>query len=327
VKDAYGYFADEETVAPGRAVSRWASMGEFGMMNAEDSWRAWVAEKAGALGSVPPAKPVPKPKPNARRGGGGSARKDPYADAAASIFGDIEATSGNTSGRYSQADLDLLGLGAEGGPNIAGPSPWQSVTLPQSLLDQLNQAEKDQEKDAMEKIVGPIKQFDEYAIGFGMVQDAATSAYEAIVTGSESAGAAMKRVVAQGIMALGKDMLVRSLQEGAWAIADLAKGNIPGAAAHAKAGAMFLAGSVAAGSIAAGLGVGGGGGGGGYAAAGGIGGGARGAGEGPARNASLTVVMGDGFSDDSPRYRARRVRRAINQARGLYPESGATEPG
>ena len=186
------------------------------------------------------------------------------------------------------------------------------------LMEELKGEEAAKEKTALEKIVGPIEQFDAYAIGFGAVTNAATAAYEAIITGSESAGAALKRVAGQEIMAVGKNMLVRSFQEGAWAISDLAKGNLPGAAMHAKSGAMFLAGSLAAGSIAAGLGAGGGGSSAGASnanAAAGIGGGGGGYSGGRERNMSMTVVMGDQFAGDSPRYVARKLRRNLNMAR------------
>lgn len=270
-----------------------------------------------------------KPTAAPRRAGRSAPMVNPYAAAGADIFGQIGATSGYSSGRYSQADLDLLGLGAEGGPNVAGPSPWASVAIPQSLLDQIDQTivslEADKlakEKSAMERILGPIEQFDAYAAGFGAISNAAVSAYEAIVTGSESAGAAIKRVLGAEIMGIGKSMFVRSLQEGAWAVADLAKGNLPGAATHAKAGAMFLAGSAIAGTIAAGLGAGGSSGNaqGSYAAAG-IGGGART--NDRDQGIGLTVVMGDGLSDDSPRHIARRTRRNIDLARRYANTDGA----
>lgn len=323
-KDIYGHFAGGGTVEPGRAFSRWSNMGEFGLMNAEDEWRSWVRNTLG--GEEAPVPTGGTDRPSRRRSGGGRGG-DEWG------FLDDVRLRGSQFISYAQRYQEEQATGrtwSPGGIDAAtrGAASDASRDLAK-FMEELEAAEGEQAQTAMEKIVGPIKQFDEYAIGFGLVSDAATSAFEAIVTGSESAGAALKRVVAQGIMALGKDMLIRSLQEGAWAISDLAKGNIPGAAMHGKAAAAFFAGSLAAGVAAAGLGGslsgGGAGAGGSYASAGGIGGVAQ-SGGGAGGGYNLTIVQGDGFAESSPRYVARRTRRAMDLASRYAPYNGG-QPG
>lgn len=268
---------------------------------------------------------------NRARGGRGGARQ--YSDPLSEIFGYARDTFdqsglGNlgdiyTAGGEANADraAKFGGLGGIG-------SQWQSVALPQSLLDQLDKGQGELEKSAMEKIVGPIEQFDAYATAFGMVSDAASSAYEAIVTGSESAGAAIKRVIGGEVMALGKSMLVHSLQEGAWAIAELARGNLPSAATHGKAAALFLAGSVAAGVVASQLGAGGSssvGRGNSYAAAGIGGGGGANYGNGGGGGGSqvpVYVVLGDSFGYESERSRNQRLREGVQRAGRVMPAQG-----
>lgn len=174
----------------------------------------------------------------------------------------------------------------------------------------------------MEKTFGPPEQFDLYKDAFQGFTDAASAGYTALVTGSESAGKAMKRVIAQSIMAEGQHMLIRALREAAEAIAALAHGNLPKAGTHALAAAKFGAGAAIAGVVAHSLGAGGATGSAG-ASAGGATGGARASNDNAPRN--TTVVLGHGWDDETPRQRAAKLARANRQAASYEaPPSGVS---
>ena len=254
-----------------------------------------------------------------------------YANAWRAIQGDVDATSGNArgdgnlSGR-SIRDFSNEELLAASGSSFGGADFDQFGEFEDIAKERLEG--QTAERTAMERIVGPIEQFDMYAEGFGLIGSAAVSAYEAIVTGSEGAGAAIKKTIGAGMMALGKDMFVRSLQEGAWAIADLARGNFPGAKAHGIAAGLFFAGSVAAGKVASELGAGGstagasGGGRGNTYAAAGISGSSGGSGGG-GTGAPTYIVLGDSFGYESQRSRDQRFRSALHTAgRSGAPSQG-----
>jgi hypothetical protein len=260
----------------------------------------------------------------ARRGNGKRtiAKSDPYAKAWEAISADIAATSGASSDRYSQADLDAV-FGSE---STDAPLKWDGVGVPQWARDKLDSAEADARKSRLESMFGPIADFKAYTTAFETLRSAATAAFDAWITGSESMGKAIKRAIAEGIRGVASDMLVKALQHGAYAIGSLAFGDVRGAAMHGKAAALFGAGALAAGAIAKGLGAGQSGG-----ATGSNANAAAGIGTGGARSnantpLALTVVMGDGMSDSSPRFVGRRTRRNIELAR-RYAESDGAVPG
>ena len=117
----------------------------------------------------------------------------------------------------------------------------------------------------LQAIFGPVDQFNVYAAGFQLLQSAATSAFDAWITGSMTIGQAIKRAIAEGLRAIAVQMLVESLKHLAYAAGNAAFGNFAGAGAHLKSAALFGAGAVAAGVAARqmgagqGAGVGGGG--------------------------------------------------------------------
>mgnify|MGYP000016392640 CR=1 FL=1 len=166
----------------------------------------------------------------------------------------------------------------------------------------------------MERTFGPAEQFDIYKSAFSGFTDAATAGYTALVTGSESAGKAMKRIVAQSIMAEGQHMLIRALREAAEAISALASGNLPSAAAHGLAAAKFGAGAALAGIVANQLGAGSSSTAGASSASAATAGGVRNTGGGDMAPRNTTVVLGHGWDDETPRQRAARLARANRQA-------------
>ena len=180
----------------------------------------------------------------------------------------------------------------------------------QKLVD----AEKSRQATVLEGMFGPIEEFDAYAEGFSMLSGAATAAYDALVDGNVSAGAAMKAFLRESIKGLGSRMLMRSLEETAEGIAALSSPLTAAAApAHFAAAKMFAVGAVTAGVIASQMGGGGGGGGGGGASA------SLPRDMGTGRDQydggkSKVIIIGDPMSDDSPRYKARNVDRMLNMA-------------
>jgi len=164
----------------------------------------------------------------------------------------------------------------------------------------------------MEKMLGPVDQFDAYATAWQGFEGAVTAGYEALVTGSESFGKAAKRVIGQTIMAEGSHMLVLALREGAQAIAALAGGNFAAAGTHGLAAAKFGAGAALAGVVAHSLGAGGSA----TAAGASAGGGAAGSSTTAADNTprNTNIVLGHGWDDETNRQRAARFARAQRQA-------------
>jgi hypothetical protein len=168
----------------------------------------------------------------------------------------------------------------------------------------------------LEKTFGPVGEFELYKKGFDALTGAVGSMYDAIVSGQESASAAFKKFVGQSVAAVGKQMAIEAVKETAYALGNLAIGNMPGAAAHGLAAAEFAAGAVVAGVVAHELGYGGGtsarsgGGAGAPQSYGSSGGGSGGAGH------SVTIVYADPFADDSPRMRQLKAQKLVNLALG-----------
>lgn len=125
--------------------------------------------------------------------------------------------------------------------------------------DEDKQKAKDKKKRRIEMVLGPISEFDEYQAGletlgksFDAFGAAVSASYEAIVTGQGSASAAFKKVMADGLMAMGKSSVVEALRETALGFGSLALGPLGGASAtmHFKAAALHAAVAVAAGAAA-----------------------------------------------------------------------------
>lgn len=111
----------------------------------------------------------------------------------------------------------------------------------------------------LEAALGPVEQFDAYEEGFAKLGEtfdafgqAVGSSYEAIVTGQGSVSTAFKKVMADGLMAIGKSSAIEALRETALGFASLALGPLGGASAgmHFKAAALHAGVAVAAGVAA-----------------------------------------------------------------------------
>lgn len=231
--------------------------------------------------------------------------------------------NGNLSDLSSRTDLtdaELLGLSA--GDATGGdfsqfgdyePTTLKSLDASMAAAKQIT-ARFEQRESMLEKIFGPVEEFDLYQTAWQGLESVVTAGLDAWITGSKSVGEAMKEALHGFAKQLAGEALLQALRHGAYALGSLAFGDVPAAGKHGLA-ALKWAGVAA---IAAGVGKITAPSAGGYSAAG-IGGGARGSAGG---GTNLTIVQGDGFSDSSPRYVARRTRRAIDLASRYAPYDG-----
>ena len=213
------------------------------------------------------------------------------------------------------AELPFGALGTEASDALAGSAPTTRGYMAGSAVGSMGLGRMGvrlkEGPSFMERMLGPVSEIDRYATAWSTFTDAATAGYMALVTGSESAGAAMKRVIAQSVAAEGSRMLVLALREGAMAVASLAGGNFAAAGSHALAAAKFGAGAAIAGVVANQLG-----------------GGAAGAsaGAGASTPAGVTAgseggpitrnyIIGDSFGFETPRSQAARFALAERRTR------------
>ena len=183
------------------------------------------------------------------------------------------------------------------------------------------QAAGEQRQNKLERIFGPISDFNAYAAGFKLLEDAVTSAFSAWVSGSKSFAAAIKDAIKQGVMANAIDMFAQAIKHGAYALGSLAFGDARGAATHAAAAAKFAAGAVVLGGFAKALG------GGDTGSSASTGGGAAPIAGASAANQNapgrpITVILGDEYGAESPRRRQQRAALALEQARRVSDSEG-----
>lgn len=160
----------------------------------------------------------------------------------------------------------------------------------------------------LERMFGKPEEINAYATAWGGFQSTLTAGYDALVSGSESAGKAIRKALAGTIHGIGSKMFVRGLEETAEGFTN---------PVHFGAAALFFAGAAAAGiianQIAPGTGaVGGGAGKGAGASASGVG---LGGSPGSHRPDNRTYIIGDTFGWESPRSQARRFNNAQRIAR------------
>lgn len=177
----------------------------------------------------------------------------------------------------------------------------------------------DENKTLMEKWFGKVGEIDMYAESFRAFTGVVTTAYGAMVDGTESLGKAVRHSVADAIKSLGAQMAVESVKELAYGIASIARYDYPGAGAHFLAAAKFAAGATLAGVAAHSLGTSGsagahssgGGAGAGHAPASAGGGGPGG---GVDRGQRVIYVVGDPFDENaSARQRQNNMRTQVER--------------
>lgn len=313
----------------------------------DSTFNIYGGERGGAFNAAALGLPTRQPAPR-RSGVGNDNRPDDAFRLSYATPVDLEALAAEAARANRPGDYDWAGGSrrndqalAAGSKNDDWTAAFSAMSQAVGAFDESRESEREANRQSrLEQLFGPIEDFDAYALGlstlgdvFGTLKNASTAAYDAMVTGSMSAGKAFKKAMAESIFALGRDMFVRSLQEGALGVASLALGPIGGASAakHFAAAGLFATGAAAAGAIASSLGVGGSSAGGAGASRGGgtSAGGYRAVGDGGSGggNRTVNVIMGGGLADESPRSNARRVSRAVFQAeqQGFSPRPPGVE--
>lgn len=144
-----------------------------------------------------------------------------------------------------------LGVAAQNFDQAVPQQNWWDVSRPgaQDALAQQKLADATAGKTLLEKTFGKPGEFDLYKKAFEGLTKAATAAFDAWITGSESAGDAFKKAVGQIIEALANQMLVESLKYTAMGIGSIFL-NPAETATDFAAAAAYAAGAVAAGALA-----------------------------------------------------------------------------
>lgn len=213
--------------------------------------------------------------------------------------------------------LDFGDLGTEASDALAASAPTRRGRRP-SFGEKwsIEQAIKPIGPSIVERMFGPKTEIEGYKDAWSGLTDTMLAGYDAIVTGSESVGLAMKKALGGAIHAVGRKMFIRSLEETAEGVASLIF-NPAAAGQHFAAAGLFAAGSLAAGAAASALGVGGGVGGAGRGAGASASGVGLGRGGGPVAPVNKTYIIGDSFGFMSPRDQARQFAGAQRRTR-LY---------
>lgn len=171
----------------------------------------------------------------------------------------------------------------------------------------------DKKKDSfLASTFGPIEEFNIYATAFSTLSGAVGASLSAWIDGSMSAGAAFKKFIGEALKGIAVQMAMESLKHGAYAIGNLAFGNLAGAATHGKAALAFAAGAAMTATVAREFGGGGGAtasGGGGRVGAPNVGGG----GGGNAQTTERIIVYGDAMTDSGPREQALYAERMLKR--------------
>jgi hypothetical protein len=207
------------------------------------------------------AKGLPSHKPDKKKGksGGGGGE----------ILYFVESRDGPVPVYSSEfGDGTDYGFGGFNGAIVDEPKMGTSL-LNQAGLDYYTdlaaKLERGRKESIIEQVFGPPEIFDEYAAKMemlGSVVDAFGSAlqqhFDAWVQGSESASEALKGLVRDTITGIASSMMAHAIEEGALALADVARGiagnptAFASAAAHGKAAAAFAAGAGVVGGLARG---------------------------------------------------------------------------
>ncbi len=211
----------------------------------------------------------------------------------------------------AQARIDALG---NAGMSTDLADAKEAALRIQASFDEVAKAEADKRESFLERTFGKLEEFEAYAQAFDTLAKVGGSAwsafYDAIVTGEESLGAAVRKAIAASLGAKAKEFgaegFMTFLRGAAYTATLDPRG--PGTMA---AGAAMMAGALTVGAIAQQLG-GGSSTGAPSAASSAAGVAGRPSGERVAQ--SGVVIVGDPLADDSARERARRVRRAMRSA-------------
>lgn len=213
--------------------------------------------------------------------------------------------------------------GAEGG---AGALPDLGGGLGGAVLAaMIDEEEAQRRKEAFDQLVAGVQSgLGKIGLSLESLQTSAVSSWDAVITGSMSAGEAMKSFFAETIRGISNHLFAKALEESALAIASLAIYDFRGAAQHGEAAALAGAGAALTGVIASQMGAGGGGrrsipsGGGGVPGSSSLPGSATGSiaggGTGRGTDTERVIIVGSPFDDD-PRRTRRRIHESLENVR------------
>lgn len=195
----------------------------------------------------------------------------------------------------------------------------------QKAADAAQKLQLKNDETLLSKTFGKTGDFDLYKKGFEALTSTVGTMYDALVSGSEPAMQAVKKVIGSSVEAVGKQMAVEALKEGAYALGDVALGNFTGAASHAAAAAEFAAGAVIAGVVARELGAGSSG----NTPSSGSSGSSASSSSSSTTSSTATpatatptqsvIVIGNSFANDSPRMQAIKASQLVALATGNTP--------
>ncbi len=250
-----------------------------------------------------------------------SARKAASDRAAIAILHHVKFEGTGAAGSTS----DSLGATAEhlGTYGMPGEDATSSENL-QKLLDARNKLSTDSwnerlgkeqasDRSFLEKTFGKPEEFELYKSAFEGLTGAVSTGFDAWLSGSDSAGEAVKKFLATYLKQTATHAAVEGLVEVAHGIGSLASYNYPAAALHFAAAAKWGLVAVAAGAGAVALGSQSG------SAAGGAKGSAPKGGGGSSSGGSgsqAIIVYGDSFADDGPRARQVKAKQLVEKALG-----------
>lgn len=249
-----------------------------------------------------------------------------------SMFGLVQGAQ-NPSSAFSNVNGPTGGLGAPAqndfDKNLSGDMDWWKIGTGNAQQELAIEAAEKEKSDTslLEKTFGKVGEFDLYKKAFEGLTKAATSSFDAWISGSMSASEALKHAIGQMIESLANQMLVESLKNFAYSVGSLAMGDFPAAGRYALAGAEFAAGALLAGVLAKEMGSAWGVG---TAASSSASGGGAGAGSSapptsPASSSQSTqtaapmtnvIVVGDGFTDMTPRMKGVAAQKYVDMALG-----------
>lgn len=232
--------------------------------------------------------------------------------------------------RPMEGVADLAMPTAGGGEGIDFKAMEERSRLAQQYVEKMQKSLADQLKGDHDKVLTQIfgtpenfsAEVQVYAQGFQMLSGAVGASMDAWISGSMSAGAALKGFLAESLKTLSKDMAMQALKHLAWAAGSAAFQDYGGAAKHMAAAGAFTAAAIASGGAAKALhssspssSASGGGGGSKPASGGSDSRSPSPAGEsGGKSERPITIVVGEWFADESPRSRRQKADAAVERA-------------
>lgn len=311
---AAGKSLDQYAKDMGKATAAQAAMFQtMQVLKQRYGYKSSVADDLAALAKAASA---------AARSGGGPAAKPTHAGYSLGATEYGAPGVGSYDGYSTYGAGASLGYGGYGDASGGVSTGMMNTASWQAELESYRAGGREQQSK-LEKIFGPVSEFDAYAKAFETLQSVTTSAFSAWIDGSMGAGEAFKKFMGDSLKGTATFLFGESIKFGLMAISSIIPGpffNPTSASAYAATAIKYAAGAALVGGLAKGL-IGGGGGstGGGASTGGGVGGGVPaysggGSGSGEASR-PMVVVYGQDYSQDSARQRQLRAAKVFDDAK------------